>query len=55
MYDEKHPTGKKVRNYLETEDRTRTGKKSFGKKVGKGMKSAVKSRRQRLAEATREY
>lgn len=46
-------------DYLRTEDRTKSVKKEkkqgLGKKVAKETTSAIKSRRQRLAEAAKEY
>lgn len=48
-----------IMDYLKTEDRTKDSKKKkkqgTGKKVAKEATSAIKSRKQRLAEAAKEY
>lgn len=50
-----------IMDYLKTEDRTKTAKskdkkkEGLGKKVAKTATSAMKSRKQRLAEAAKGY
>ncbi|MCK5611749.1 hypothetical protein KAR91_58310 [Candidatus Pacearchaeota archaeon] len=50
-----------IRDYLKTEDRTKTArdkkikKETLGKKVGGRVRPAIKKRRKALAEAAKEY